>query len=97
MSSVGQVEFLEQWDQINATGFEHRAIGQIDLVQAGQMQPLLNGAAWAGQEAGANPMGDRAQPQIKARGLDLIAIERPLGRFDAPGINASAANGLFGQ
>jgi hypothetical protein len=39
----------------------------------------------SGQEAGADPIGDIAKPQIEARGLDL-AFDEGIGRQDQPGI-----------
>ena len=38
-----------------------------------------DGVLGAGQKARADAVGDRAEPQIEARGLDLVGIERRAG------------------
>jgi hypothetical protein len=71
-----QSEAFEQRHDIDAAGLQHRALGQVDLVQLQPSSLSATRLCRAGQEAGAHAIGLRAQPQVEARGLDLVGIER---------------------
>ena len=57
-----QVELLDQRHEIDAAGFEHRAVGQIDLVEFELGELVAHRRVGAGQEARANAIGDLAKP-----------------------------------
>ena len=67
---VGKVQALHQLRHIDAIGLQNRALGQVDLVELQILHPLHDRGG-ARQEAGAHAPGPRAEPQIKAGGLDL--------------------------
>ena len=79
-----QRQAFEQRHDVDAVGFQHRAAGQRDLVQAKLGDTLGDGGLRAGQEARADAVGDLAETQIETRGLDLI------GREIADGQNPTA-------
>ena len=60
---------------IDAAALQHRAMsGQVDLVEAGGGQHLLDPAGGAGQKASAHAIGLGAKAQIEAGGLDLACL-----------------------
>src|SRR5690606_3695402 len=62
---------------VDAARFQHRAgFGQIDLVQLQPVEFFDDAAVGAGQEGGAYAVGLGAEPEVEARGLDLVRIER---------------------
>ena len=69
-----QREAFEQRHDIDAAGLQHRAVAERDLVQL-QMLDALRDRGAAGQEARAHAIGDVAEPQVEARGLDLVGRE----------------------
>ena len=80
-----QREAFEQRHDIDAAGLQHRAVGEIDLVQLELVDALGDGRARARQEARAHAVGDVAEPEIEARRLDL-AFDKGIGRQDHAGI-----------
>ena len=76
-----QREAFQQRHDVDAIGLQHRAVGEIDLVQLQFVDALGHGRARPRQEARAHPIGDVAEPQIEARRLDLAFDER-IGRQD---------------
>ncbi len=77
---VRQRQALDQRHDIDAAGFEHRAIGKRDLVEREILDALRHRRA-PRQKARAHPISHLAQPQVEARRLDLVGIER-IGRLD---------------
>ena len=71
-----QRQAFEQRHDVDATGFQHRAVGKVDLVQLQPVELFANLMVGARQEGGAHPPGLVAEPEIKARRLDLVGIER---------------------
>jgi hypothetical protein len=78
---VGQREAFDQRHDVDAAGLEHRAVAECDLVQLELLDALGDCRARARQEARANPIGHFAEPEIEARGLDLVGDEI-VGRQD---------------
>ena len=78
-----QREALKQRHNINAVGFEYRAVGQIDLVQFQFVDALGDRGVRAGQKAGPHPVSHLAQTQVEARRLDLALHERKCGQNQA--------------
>ena len=76
-----QREAFQQRHDVDAVGLQHRAVGEVDLVQLQLVDALGDGCAGAGQKARAHPVGDVAQPQIEARRLDL-AFDKGIFRQD---------------
>ena len=72
--ALRQGERLLQRHDIDAAGFQHRAIGQCNPMQLQFLEPLGNRAALAGQEGGAHPAGPGPEPEIEAGRLDLVGI-----------------------
>lgn len=68
-------------DDVDAAGLQHRAFGERELMHRIGGQLCLDRGARIGQEAGAHPIGDIAEPQIEAGGLDLRVRNRR-GRGD---------------
>ena len=69
---------LDQGNDIDAIGLQHRAVADLELVQLQLVDALRDGGARAGQEARAHPVGDGAEPQVETRRLDLVGNERLL-------------------
>ena len=67
-----QIELLDQRHEIDAAGFQHRALGQVDLVEFELGKLVAHRGVRPGQEARADAIGDLAEPEIEARGLDLV-------------------------
>ena len=65
---------------IDAAGLEHGRLGQIDLVQLEISQLHRDRGMGAGQEARADAIGDGAEAEIEARGLELFRAERKAQR-----------------
>ena len=80
-----QREALQQRHDVDAIGLQHRAVGEIDLMQFQFVDALGHCRARTGQKTGAHAIGDIAEPQIEARGLDL-AFDKGIGRQDQPRI-----------
>ena len=80
-----QRQALQQRHDVDAVGLQHRAIAEIDFMQLQFIDALGHGGARSGQKARADPIGDIAEPQIEARGLDLAFDER-IGRQDQASI-----------
>ena len=85
---VRQRQAFEQRHDVDAVGFQHRAIGQRDLVQPQLGDALGDRGLRPGQEARAHPIGHLAEPQVEARRLNLI------GREFARGTNPAALRQL---
>jgi hypothetical protein len=75
-----QIEAFEQRHDVDAAGFEHRALRQVDLVQLQPVELGLDGVLLAGQEAGADAPGPGAEAQVEAGRLDLVGVERARAR-----------------
>ena len=80
-----QRQRLQQRHDVDAVGLQHRAVGQIDLVQLQLVDALGHGGARPRQKARPHPIGDVAETQIEARRLDL-AFDKRIGREDQAGI-----------
>ena len=76
-----QREAFQQRHDVDAVGLQHRAVGEVDLVQLQFVDALGDGGVGSGQEARAHPVGDVAEPQIEARRLDL-AFDKGICRQD---------------
>ena len=72
---VGQREAFDQRHDVDAAGFQHRAVAERDLVQLQFVDALGDRGVRTRQEARAHPIGHFAEPQIEARGLDLVGHE----------------------
>ena len=70
-----QREAFEQRYDVDAIGLQHRAVGEVDLVQLQLVDALGHRRARPGQKTGAHAIGDIAEPEIEARGLDLAFNE----------------------
>ena len=70
-----QLELLDQRHEIDAARFEHGAAGEIDLVEFELGELVAHGGVRPGQEARANAVGDLAEPEIEACGLDLVEAD----------------------
>ncbi len=71
----GQREAFHQRHDVDAAGFQHRAVAERDLVQLQFVDALGDRGARSGQKARAHAKGDLAEPQIEAGGLDLVGDE----------------------
>ena len=72
-----KLELLDQRHEIDAAGFEHGAMGEIDLVEFELAELVAHGRVRPGQEARADAIGDLAEPEIEARRLDLVRRRSP--------------------
>lgn len=75
----GKVQPLLQRDEVDATGLQHGAAAEVDLVHGEFVEPFGDGAHAAGEEAGADAPGFRAKPQIEAGRLNLAGRKRQVG------------------
>ena len=92
--SGGQRHPFHQRHQINAATFQDCAPRQVHLVHLNVGQAVHDPVPAPRQKAGAQPIGDRSQPQIKAGGLDLFGDDRGIRRDRArPDQVADAAVG----
>ncbi len=73
---VRQRQRFQQRHDIDAAGLQHGARLEVDLVQLEPLELVGDVCAGPGQEAGAHAIGLRAEPQIEARRLDLVGVER---------------------
>ncbi|OIQ68901.1 hypothetical protein GALL_495010 [mine drainage metagenome] len=80
-----QGERLQQRHDVDAVGLQHRAIGQVDLVQLQLVDALGHRGARPRQEARPDPIGNVPETQIEARRLDL-ALDKRVGREDQASI-----------
>ena len=78
---VGQREAFDQRHDVDAAGFEHRAVAERDLVQLEFVDALGDRGVRTRQEARAHAVGHLAEPEIEARRLDLVGHEI-IGRQD---------------
>ena len=100
-----QGEAFQQFADIDAAGFQHGALGQVDLVQGDALEPRGDGAAGARKKTGADAEGALAEPQVEARRLHLPLGEghvmandpRERERIDLVGGENAAARGGFGR
>ena len=67
----GQRQMLLNLGQINAAGFQHRAVAQVDGVQHEALDLLGGCSNGPRHKARPDAKGARAQPQIEAGGLHL--------------------------
>ena len=75
----GEREAFDQRHDVDAAGLEHGAAGERDLVQLQFVDALRDRRVRAGQKARAHAVGDFAQAQVEARGLDLVGVELAAG------------------
>src|SRR5690606_24703179 len=73
--SFGQGEFFDQRHDVDAARLQNRALAKWNLVQLEMFELVGDTAVGAGQEAGAYAVGNVAQPQVEAGGLDLVGVE----------------------
>ena len=73
--SCRQGDAFLKFGDVDAARLQHGPGAEVDRVQAEGLEPLADGAGRAGQEARPDPVGPRAEPQIEARGLDLVRRE----------------------
>ena len=74
-----QRQALQQRHDVDAVGLQHRAVGEIDLMQLQFVDPFGDRAIRPRQKTGAHPVGDVAEPQIEAGRLDLALDEGIFG------------------
>ena len=67
-----QAQLFQQRHDIDAARLQHRALCQVDLVQAEEIEPLAHDTLRARQEARADTVGDASEPEVEARRLDLV-------------------------
>ena len=82
---VRQRQALDQRHDIDAAGLEHRAVSKRNFVQLETLDALRDRRA-PRQKARAHPISDFTQPQVEARRLNLIGIER-IGRLDGAALD----------
>jgi len=82
----GSRQRFQQRHDVDAVGLQHRAVGQIDLVQLQLIDALGHRGARPRQKARAHPVGDIAEAQIEAGRLDLAfrRRDRPAGSGPHP-------------
>ena len=90
-----QGQRLLQLGDIDAALFQHRALGQVQLVHGHVLEPLDHLAAEARQEGGPDPPGADAQAQVETGGLHLVWVEGA-GAGDRA-LGDQGVNGLAGQ
>ena len=83
-----QRQAFEQRHDVDAARFQHRAVGETDLVQLQPVELFGDPVIGAGQEGGAHAPGLVAEPEIEAGRLDLVGIEAR-GDFSAPDWNSA--------
>ena len=71
---VGQVQFLNQRDDVNAVSFETARAGQVDARHPQFFDLGFHRAVWPRQEAGAHAVGDVSQSQVETRRLNVVRI-----------------------
>ena len=67
-----QRQLFLQRNDVNAAFFEHRGTGEVQGVEAVLFQLARYRGRTGGEKAGADPVGLRAEPQVKRRGLNLL-------------------------
>ena len=92
---VRERQALDQRHDVDAVGLQHRAVGERDLVQLEILDALGDGGVRPRQEARAHAEGGRAEPQVEARGLDLVLHEFVFGEDGA--VADQRADHLVGQ
>ena len=75
----GEPEPLQQRHDIDAVPLQHRALGQVDLMQRELLDLVGDRRILARQEARPDPVGDGAQTQVEARRLHLSRQHVDLG------------------
>jgi len=90
-----ELELLDQGHEIDAARFEHRALGQIDLVEFERLELVAHRGVGTREEARADAVGDLAEPEIEACRLDLLG--RDLGRALDLARSDQRADGLARQ
>ena len=91
---VGQRQALQQRHDIDATGLQHRAVGERNLVQL-QFVDTAGDRGAPGQETRAHAIGHFAQPQIEAGRLDLVGLK--FGRGQNPAVGGQPLDHAVGQ
>ena len=95
-SAFAQRHIFEQRNDINAVLFENGAPRQVDAVHREEFELVAHARPRAGQKARPHPIGNLAEPQIDAGGLDLIVANR-LWRQDLPALRHRLAQQLRRQ
>jgi hypothetical protein len=80
-----QAQAFLQRDEIDATGFQNGAAREIERVHDEAVVEPVGDHGLAGQEAGAQAIGDLAQAQVEACGLDLVRLHPAIGEDSAGG------------
>ena len=92
-SAFAQRHIFEQRNDINAVLFENGAPRQVDAVHREEFELVAHARPRAGHKARPHPIGNLAEPQIDAGGLDLIVANR-LWRQDLPALGHRVAQQL---
>ena len=80
----GELQLLDEWDQVGPVGLQDRAVApQVQLVDDELLEPHLDGAA-VGQEAAADAVGHLAQAKVDAGRLDARGRDLEVARVDDP-------------
>ena len=67
---------LQQWNDVHAVPFEDSTFAQVEGMERQGAQFLRHSVIGAGKKAGADAMGDVAEAEIEACGLNLIVNDR---------------------
>ncbi len=86
-----ELELLDQRHEIDAARLEHRALGQVDLVKLELGELVAHRGVRTGKEARADAVSDLAEPEIEARGLDLVGLDLRRAMISPPAIIARMA------
>src|SRR5579864_2823314 len=89
-NAAGKIRTFEQRYDVDASGFQDGAIGEIDLVHEDREELFPHRRARAGKKARANPVCDGAEAQVDARRLQLRLEDVLRGDDLAPGANQAA-------
>ena len=72
-----------QLDEVDDLLVQDRAFGEVDLLAAELRRTLHDGAVRAGEKARIDPESPSAEPEIEARGLVLVGLDRLKARDHA--------------
>jgi len=74
--ALSQRQELEQRHDVDAVLLQHCALGQLDAVHRQEIELVAHARPGARQKTRPHAIGDLAEAQIDARGLDLIVADR---------------------
>ena len=92
----GQVEPLDERDQVRPVALEGRAVAQVDPLEGDLVELGLHGGLGVGQEAAAQRPGELAEAQVEAGRLDRVREDPVVARAD-PAVGDRLAQLLRGQ